>query len=136
MAKLRLLERIANAKHKGKSTVGVVTLQQSIANNIINILRTAQKTVNTRDDFGMPFYNDIQIFNDETNKLLIAEMAYQIKTFEPRLEDVTIKCDVTNQKGPLDVLFTINGKYENDGQPMPFGLQLTFNKHGQFKQKA
>ena len=136
MATVRLLERIASVSSSPQSTDTAVALHQSIVENVVNILKTAKETVLIRDDFGMQAYSDIQVFNTETNKQLIADIAYQIDNFEPRLNNLSIACDVSTKKGPLDVVFVIKGDYENNNNTLPFTLQLTFNNRGQFKIKA
>lgn len=136
MATVRLLERIASVSSSPQSTDTAVALHQSIVENVVNILKTAKETVLIRDDFGMQAYSDIQVFNTETNKQLIADIAYQIDNFEPRLNNLSIACDVSTKKGPLDVVFFIKGDYENNNNTLPFTLQLTFNNRGQFKIKA
>lgn len=136
MANVRLLERIANAKMSYQSAGAAQLLHQSIVDHVLKILQTSRETVLIRDDFGMPSYHDIQTFNNETNKALIADIAYQINSFEPRLHDLTIECKVSNEKGPLEVVFIISAYYENNDSSLPFKLQLTFNKRGQLKIKA
>lgn len=136
MATLRLLERIAGTTNSHRSTDSAEELHQSIVANVLNILKTARETVMIRDDFGMSSYHDIQTFNEETNRQLIADIAYQINAFEPRLTNLSVKCDVTTKKGPLDVVFQINANYEINNNTIPFELQLTFNERGQFKLKA
>ncbi len=127
MAKTRLIERIANSSCR--PTDAPEAVRQSIIKNILNILQTEQASVPIREDLGLPQYNNIVQVDPCIIKNLLADIQYQVQTFEPRLDDLQINFEDKKQ-----VIFMLQGSFNYLDKNFPLYLKLTYNKQGRLQQ--
>jgi type VI secretion system lysozyme-like protein len=125
LSNINLLKRLTTL-NQAKQPLSVAL---SIKETLLNILNTRENSVPARPDMGTPDFRGMEIFTKHPLQDLQEKILYQIRQFEPRLQQVTVVCSAI--EGDIAQLFhcSINAQIKTSPS-QKFALNLNCLANG------
>lgn len=114
MRERRLSERALAGAATTPVALDTSLLLEDMLGYLRELFNVRQGSVPIRGDYGLPDFNDIVHQFPDAIDVLRAEIARQIRTFEPRFRDVTVR-HVPAPSRPLSLVFRVHASIAVEG---------------------
>ncbi|WP_420965350.1 type VI secretion system baseplate subunit TssE [Bradyrhizobium sp. B120] len=121
-----LMERLEDGTETNQGSFG--RFRASVLANLHRVLNSRQGCCETRPDFGMPDLNEAVGQGADAVRALAHSLKHQIETFEPRLNNVSIRFHA-DPDNPLQLSFHVNATHDHNDQMEPISFEAIFDKH-------
>lgn len=99
----------------------------SVLDNLRRVLNSHQGCCETRPDFGMPDLNGAIGQGADAVRTIAHSLKQQIETFDPRLENVSIRVQ-TDRQYPLQLTFHVNATLYYNGRMEPISFDAIYEE--------
>ncbi|HCJ62166.1 MAG TPA: type VI secretion system baseplate subunit TssE [Alphaproteobacteria bacterium] len=130
MAEQTLIQRLRDRSQiDPHSHVDTGLLLESVLEHLQRLFNTRQGSVATRDDYGLPDFNDLIVDRVQMMPSIIRTMRQQIEKFEPRIHNVSVK-HIPDPDKPLSLYFQVSGELKLDHDQEKITFETMFGSGG------
>ncbi|HVA11622.1 MAG TPA: type VI secretion system baseplate subunit TssE [Stellaceae bacterium] len=106
-----LFERLENPAYNTRTSgkIDVASLSASVLDHLARLFNARQSACLTRDDYGIPDFNDLVNSSTDAIGMLTRAIREQIANFEPRLANAGVRY-AAHPEAPLSLSFQVSAE--------------------------